>query len=357
MVFELREYTKSQVRKAGNILKDVNKASEEELLFAMTALINFRAIHGYPLNTFQSTLRTRLKSVSKTAIVAQRIKRLPTILAKLQRFPQMQLDRMQDIGGLRAIVANSSELDEIYSLYKSAKRFPHKLVEEKDYLHHPKDSGYRGRHLVYQYNSHTSNNYNYNGLRIEIQLRTRLQHTWATAVETFEAFLGEKFKSSIGNKNMLEFFTFVSSAFALMEKQPVLVAHEQLTRRDIFLKIAQDVSTLDIQNKIQSFSIVTKHIVQSDDTGYGVLTLDPSKKSVQFLPYRKTMYKEAYERYTQEEHWSKESDNRQVVLVQADSVKQLKKAYPNYFADLSDFSTKLKVICKEAEAMAMAMGK
>ena len=58
-----------------------------------------------PLNEFQNTLRARLKKLGQSdAIVAQRIKRKPTILEKLQRFRSMRLDQMDGIGGIRAFV-------------------------------------------------------------------------------------------------------------------------------------------------------------------------------------------------------------------------------------------------------------
>ena len=54
-------------------------------------------------------------------------------------------------------------------------------------------------------------------MRIEMQLRTRLQHLWAAAVEIFDAFMGENFKSSRGSQAWLDFF-----ALAHKEKHPVL---------------------------------------------------------------------------------------------------------------------------------------
>ena len=37
------------------------------------------------------------------------------------------------------------------------------------------------------------------GLRIEIQIRSRLQHAWATAVETVDAFSGTSLKTTGGS--------------------------------------------------------------------------------------------------------------------------------------------------------------
>jgi ppGpp synthetase/RelA/SpoT-type nucleotidyltranferase len=99
---------------------------------------------------------------------------------------------MQDIGGLRAVVR---EVDYVYKLRDLLLkgRFLHKLVREDDYIRKPKASGYRSLHLVYRY----ANKYapEYTGLQIEIQLRTELQHIWATAVETMGIILKQSLKS------------------------------------------------------------------------------------------------------------------------------------------------------------------
>ena len=92
---------------------------------------------------------------------------------------------MQDVGGARAVLPTIDEVDELRALYRRS-RARHTLANEKDYIRNPKPSGYRGIHLVYRYQSDRSKVYN--GLQIELQLRTRTQHAWATAVETVGTF-------------------------------------------------------------------------------------------------------------------------------------------------------------------------
>jgi putative GTP pyrophosphokinase len=113
-------------------------------------LANWRASHAYPINTFQALLRLKLKSIDKQALVAQRLKRSPSILAKLERFPEMQLARMQDIGGLRAVVSSMPRVRKLEDAYRNS-TFKHRLVGFKDYINEPKPDGYRSVHLVYKY--------------------------------------------------------------------------------------------------------------------------------------------------------------------------------------------------------------
>lgn len=102
MAWAVLEFSKSQIDAAGRLL-----ASEEpnplEVRHALSVLNNWRSAHSFPLNTFQMGLRTRAQAVYGEALVAQRLKRTPSILLKLRRFPTMNLSRMQDIGGCRAV--------------------------------------------------------------------------------------------------------------------------------------------------------------------------------------------------------------------------------------------------------------
>lgn len=74
--------------------------------------------------------------------------------------------------------------------------------------------------MVYQFHSDRKETYNKNML-IEIQFRTKIQHTWATAVEMMGIYTKSNLKSSQGNEDILRFFTLVSSILALKEGTPV----------------------------------------------------------------------------------------------------------------------------------------
>ena len=94
MSFPQPKFSRSKVDKAGyQLLENPYDPDANDIL------TNWRASHGYPVNTFQATLRLRLRKIDAKAIVAQRIKRTPAILSKLNRFNTMRLSQMQDIGG------------------------------------------------------------------------------------------------------------------------------------------------------------------------------------------------------------------------------------------------------------------
>ena len=89
--------------------------------------------------------------------------------------------------------------------------------------------------LIYKYknNQHPQ----YDGLRLELQIRTKLQHIWATAVETMGTFLGQALKSRQGDKAWIDFFAETSSAFALMENCNPLPRSTIYWRRKIFSQL------------------------------------------------------------------------------------------------------------------------
>jgi ppGpp synthetase/RelA/SpoT-type nucleotidyltranferase len=185
MAWPTLQYTKSQVDRAWRVFSSDEvlnpNFTTEEFSRSLDVINNWRSSHSFPLNTFTVGLKRRAKDADPDSLVAQRIKRLSSIAAKLRRFPTMQLSQMQDIGGCRAIVSTIAEVESLIARHKGSD-IRHKLVKETNYIQYPKESGYLSVHLVYRYYSDKS--HNYNGLQIEMQLRSALQHAWATAVET-----------------------------------------------------------------------------------------------------------------------------------------------------------------------------
>src|SRR5215213_10917446 len=185
------KYTAPQINLAGKLLvnlyndEDAQTVQSEEYENALVIINNYRSAHSRPLHTFYVGLKRKAKSISSEATIARRIKRLSSIESKLNREINMKLSQMQDIGGGRAIMKNILQVRKLVNLYTESD-LKHTLVNHKDYIDEPKASGYRGIHLVWRYKS--DKNKTWNDLKIELQLRSRLQHAWATAVETYGTF-------------------------------------------------------------------------------------------------------------------------------------------------------------------------
>ena len=331
-------FSKRQIATAGELLRS-DKLSIQDKEWSNDVLSNWRAIHSYPINTFQSTLRDKLKIVDKKALVAQRLKRAPSIISKLRRFSGMKLSRMQDIGGLRAVVSSLKQVEELRVNYKES-RFEHELVSEKDYIEYPKNTGYRGIHLIYKYKNNKVDLYD--GLHIELQIRTRLQHSWATAVETMGTFLDHALKSSEGPKEWLDFFSLTGSAFAHYEGCNPVPGYDNLMQQDTYEKMIAEASRLNIIDRLQAFSIAANSI-SSDEKGgsYYIVILNPNQKTVSIESFARKNLDEANKRYSYYENQIIDGDLIQVVLVSTSSIESLRQAYPNYFLDTQEF---IKVI-------------
>ena len=86
-------YARNQVDKAGvAILKDLPDIDDpnlhiafNEYLSAVEIVNNWRSAHSYPLNCFQTNLRSRARKISTKPLVSQRLKRFESIVKKLGR--------------------------------------------------------------------------------------------------------------------------------------------------------------------------------------------------------------------------------------------------------------------------------
>jgi len=64
----------------------------------------------------------------------------------------------------------------------------------RNYIDAPKPDGYRSVHLVGKYGGDSEVHSAWNGKRIEIQVRTSIQHIFATGMETVTTFTGTPLK-------------------------------------------------------------------------------------------------------------------------------------------------------------------
>lgn len=201
------QLTDSQVNKAGRTIRRYLRSDEsdaEKFHAALDMLLTFRATHQTPLITANMGLRSVVRTVGCADVeVSQRLKRVPTIIDKLIREPSLALSRMQDIGGCRAVLASIDEVRRVEA------RLVHngRVQRISDYISTPRDSGYRGVHVIVKYRERL----------IEVQLRTWVMHQWAVTVEALSAALGMDVKSGLGPRPVQDLMAAVSEAMAIEE--------------------------------------------------------------------------------------------------------------------------------------------
>lgn len=210
--------TNKQINKMGERIanaKSVDLVAREDL----DLLQDFRKTYKDPLAKTFNRLLVLAGKVDKGAIVTYRIKRINTIIRKLQRYKdspngEMKLSRMWDIAGCRCILS-TNRLSDIFKLKSLIEK---EFVDCKinDYVTTPKEDGYQSLHM-YITDSET-------GKKIEVQIRNLVQHHWATLVEIVDLIYGTKIKEGQQEKNLKEFLLLFSRKDSLSydEKERVV---------------------------------------------------------------------------------------------------------------------------------------
>jgi len=335
MAYATLQFTRTEYNAAGRAFADgVGNPAD-----CLAIIDNFRASHAHPLNTFHTTLKNRAQKLAPKALVVQRIKRLDSIAAKLRTKSSMRLTQMQDIGGCRAVMPTVQLVRRLEATYVNSP-LVHTLSNSKDYIATPKPTGYRGVHLMYAFAGASSP---YAGLKLEIQIRTQLQHKWATAVEAAETFTGQALKSNLGSEEWRRFFALMSSVFALREGCPTVPGTS-----DDFLKLSEEIRQLNashhMANVFAAYRAILPRVEQQKNARYFLVRLEPAGRRVFVRGYRKEQSRLAHHEYTTAESLIPAGSSVRVVLVSVSSINSLKRAYPNYFLDTEQFLNEVRVI-------------
>ena len=329
------------LRRAGTTLMN-DSASDIEQKEAYEVLNGWRSLHSYPIDVFQKNLRSKCNQLKfRSFTVAQRLKRMPSIISKLKRNPKMNLARMQDIGGVRVILPSILDVEKLHGeLVGQNNRFNHvPLLPCHNYIEKPKSDGYRSIHQVFTYKSR--DHAGLDGLKIELQIRTALQHSWATAVETLGVIESASIKSGFGSDEIRRFLKLSSALFSIKEGTSVVDELANLKPYDIASE-AKDLETrLQIFTKLKGLQISAKHIEATSKSQHAYHLLMLKKEDggwkVNVMPFTKAQEKLAKLMYSSMEELDKTETNVDVVLVSVGDMKAIKKAYPNYFLDTNQF--------------------
>jgi ppGpp synthetase/RelA/SpoT-type nucleotidyltranferase len=333
MAWVVPKYSNAVIDRAGAFMTKPKSWMEPvDFDHALEIVENHRASHSFPLLVFRVGLTHRSKKIDSEAIVAQRLKRLPSVDYKLLRFPTMRLSHMQDIGGCRAVVRSVRMVRRLVASFKNSE-IKHKLLRIVDYIKQPRDSGYRGVHLVYSY--YSDRKPTYNGLKIEVQIRTRLQHAWATAVETIDAFTDQALKGGKGEQQWQRFFAVMGTYIAKQEKCP-MVPGTPTTKMGLRAQIMYLARTLEVDAHLQAYRETLLRSEQDvKDARYYLLELDAKAWTAKLTGFKTV--EEGLTRYADAEKRNIDKPGQDAVLVSADNLEELKRVFPNYLADTHVF--------------------
>lgn len=331
------KYSSNKITKAG--LTILSSTDKEEYSKAVEVINDWRSLHLPVLEELKDAIKSLLlRKNIRTYFVSHRLKRFSSIQNKLDRNPQSKLGTLQDIGGLRIVVPTMSVLNKALSVI--TENIPENFAFTKapvSYIETPKKpSGYRSVHFVYKY--HSDNN-DFDGLKIELQLRTKLQHSWAMAVETAELITNSALKASQGDKDWMEFFKIASSLFAIKEQSPIMEEYKEkgYDKRELMKELYRLNKEHMFNDKLKAVSISTIFAKKDNyKDGYYILNINFELKTVRVKSFPQEKEKEASNLYSRLEKGLDERKNA-VVLVSVPKIQKLQEAYLSYFLDTTHF--------------------
>lgn len=357
----VKKYSRTQVTKAGKVLVESETCKnkcEQEVKEAFDALSAWRISHIDPLDYTFSRVEKLVLKIDSKAIFAKRLKRLESIKKKLVRYENMGLWNMQDIWWCRIIVNSPKKL---LRVLRELKKWPEFRKQDwtlniKNYIDEPKEDGYRSIHLIGKFT-----NWKFEKRSIEIQLRTAIQHDWATALEIVDIFTKQNLKSNEWKVEWKKFFLHVSKEFELIEKVHLFSYSDKNSRDSYYSMIDENNDNFDnhLETKkiISKLKIIDKFIAFKESINftnttiqeksldwYVLIEINVREKELQSTFFQKEKNIIAEKKYIEKEKEFSSDENRIIALVSCGTIWLIEDAYPNYFADSTEFIRYLRVI-------------
>ena len=309
--------------------------SQEEL----NKLQEFRQTFQEPISNVFNFVLGVARKVDKQCIVTYRIKRIDTIVEKLRRFHEnpngkMNLSRMWDIAGCRCIL-NSTDEDKLYVLLKKIQKEYGRNCKVKDYVAEQKASGYRSIH-VYVKDHQTQK-------PIEIQIRNKAQHNWATLVEIVDLLFGTKNKECGAESQLGRFLYLYSKA-------------ENLTKEEFseMLKIERKVKVFERMSNVLTrnyLNIRRQWLKQKTKGSYFVITANKNGSEIVSFPSFKEAETSYYEKYL-----ANSDSNIVLTHLRMPDFNQISMAYSNYVLAMHAFFDDYRVLVSRKIIMCLKDG-
>lgn len=200
--------------------------------------------------------------------VTGRVKTIASILDKAQK-KHIPLDKIEeqmiDIAGVRIICQFVEDIQKVVELIR--RRTDMRIVSERDYINHMKDSGYRSYHIIVRYVVQTMSGSR--EINVEIQVRTLAMNFWST----IEHSLQYKYKKNIPD-HIREKLMGAADAIISLDNEMSAVRSEIMDAQ-ISLHLHTKL-VADILNNIQNlYRVANKREVQKiQDEFYRLYELD-----------------------------------------------------------------------------------
>jgi ppGpp synthetase/RelA/SpoT-type nucleotidyltranferase len=310
-------YTNGEYVRLGERLRTYNRHFDiprEDLEILQT----LRTSYKKPLSQIFDVLQNSISKINRNAIITYRIKRIDSIISKLNRLPNAQLPRIEDIAGCRCILKSNLEV------YKLKELLGNELFiksDRNDYIAKPKPDGYKSLHLIVQTKDKLSR-------PIELQLRTEKDHNWATLVEITDQVYNTKIKEFGDEPELGRMLFLLSKGFEMLTKDELIELIELIQKKDFVGRI----NGVFINNSIKVRKQWSE-IERRKDRNFYLIQVDKENNShISSYPNFNEAEKAYFEKFI-------DKSEQNIVLTHIPNAKfeQISKAYSNYTLTYHDF--------------------
>ncbi|KAA0989272.1 RelA/SpoT domain-containing protein [Dyadobacter aurulentus] len=323
--------SKTLIDTAGKSLSRDTETDVDKYILHTDAFDEYRKNHLEPLSKTTIELQQWLAQFGKEYFIAQRLKRKPQILRKLRRF-SARLSQLQDIGGTRVIVEQNKDVDELVNFLKERfeTRTDLKLVKLTDYRGDGReDSGYRAYHLILERE----------GYRMELQIRSKIQHYWAETIERTSVIYGYHLKELEGDPSVIHYFKRLSDLFYEIEAGRTPSAQLKTKIEELRIRSEEIIQAADEKNVFSSFvnEGVTKDLERKENSSgssglnYWIFVFNWNIGSFVVWDLITNDPDGAIRKYVEYENKYTSDNGFEVVLVGSSKVSTLRQTHSHYF--------------------------
>lgn len=306
--------SKSSIDRLGENLREIYNNPPDNLL---SELQEYRTSHKTTISATFNELCDLSKRMHSDTIHTYRIKRIESIISKLKRYPEMRFSRMWDIAGCRSILRNTKEVYDFKKIIENSKNL--KIIKVKDYIQSPQSDGYKSLHLFIKH-------VNCENI-VELQIRSKQNHNWATLVEITDVLLNKKIKELNNDEKLVRFHYLLSKTENTTIQEKFEIA-QIIKDYNYFGELSKVFSRNYLKVRINWFMLN-----QSPNSNY--FLIETPKDGIPKIKSYKTFIEAENEYFTTYRY----SNNLNVVLthLRTPNYNQISIAYSNYILTFHSF--------------------
>lgn len=166
---------------------------------------------------------------------------------------------------------------------------------------------------------------------VEVQIRSRLQHAWATAVEAVGSIQRQEIKAGEGDPDWRRFFALVSCEISDAEGLP-LVPGAPTERGDRAKELHEIDGRLNALTSLDQLRAAVHAVtgIRRKQSAAFIVSLVTEQWTVDVQAIAAGASSTAYKH-------AEQNGRRNSVIVEVDRAEDLRAAYPNYYLDAGDF--------------------